>query len=242
MPPEIVTTRRNPGQGSTTTRPGTPKIHEANDSLFEHVAWLYAFCREHVFRDDTERIISTLWPNGPPALGTELIELGCGPGFYSRRLAQRFPHISVIGADRSANQLAWARTRAAGWGSQNCAFERVNVLELPFCDGRFQVLIASRLFTVLPNQACAVSEIFRVLKSGGRCFIAEPRYSLWASIPLIAMWFLAKSTHFRNGYREPHKARVFSADAFRELFATQPWKSIRAWQDGRYQYALCEKR
>jgi hypothetical protein len=31
------------------------EIREANDSLFEHVAWLYAFCSEHVFRDDTER-------------------------------------------------------------------------------------------------------------------------------------------------------------------------------------------
>jgi hypothetical protein len=31
------------------------EIREANDSLFEHVAWLYAVCRGHVFRDDTER-------------------------------------------------------------------------------------------------------------------------------------------------------------------------------------------
>jgi hypothetical protein len=31
------------------------RIREANDSLFEHVAWLYAVCRGHVFRDDTER-------------------------------------------------------------------------------------------------------------------------------------------------------------------------------------------
>jgi hypothetical protein len=31
------------------------EIREANDSLFEHIAWLYAVCREHVFRDDTER-------------------------------------------------------------------------------------------------------------------------------------------------------------------------------------------
>jgi hypothetical protein len=31
------------------------EIREANDSLFEHVAWLYAFSSEHVFRDDTER-------------------------------------------------------------------------------------------------------------------------------------------------------------------------------------------
>jgi len=33
--------------------------------------------------------------------------------------------------------------------------------------------------------------MFRVLKPGGRCFIAEPRHVFWASIPLMAMWLLA---------------------------------------------------
>jgi len=241
MRPDNLTLSPEPIQRSILSRAVTTKAGPADDSLFEHVAWLYAFCREHVFRDDTERIISALWPDGQPAPGTELVELGCGPGFYSWRLAERFRHISVIGVDRSLNQLAWARKRAAQRGSRNCAFTRVNVLELPFPDGRFEALIASRLFTVLPNQGRAVSEMHRVLKSGGRCFIAEPRYSFWASIPLVAMWLLARATHFRNGYREPHKASVLSADAFHDLFGTQPWKSIHTWQEGRYQYALCEK-
>ena len=51
-----------------------------NDSLFEHATWVYAFCREHLFRDDTRRIITALWPEERPAPGTTLIELGCGPG------------------------------------------------------------------------------------------------------------------------------------------------------------------
>jgi arsenite methyltransferase len=240
MHPAVICSSQRQSDSAIASTGGS-EFPEANDSLFEHVAWLYAFCREHVFRDDTERIISALWPTHGPAPGTTLIELGCGPGFYARRLAERFPDISVIGADRSANQLAWARTRATARGSQNCSFEQVNVLDLPFHDSRFDVLIASRLFTILPNQTRAVSEIFRVLKSGGRCFIAEPRYTFWASIPLVAMWLLARSTHFRNGYREPRKASVFSADAFTQLFATQPWHSLSIWRDGRYQYALCEK-
>jgi arsenite methyltransferase len=241
MHPGITCTSQQSSNDESRNSSGENQLSEKKDSLFEHVAWLYAFCREHIFRDDTERIISELWPIDEPGPGTTLIELGCGPGFYACRLAERFPNVSVIGADRSVSQLAWARTRAAARGSQNCSFEQVNVLDLPFHSGRFDVLIASRLFTVLPNQARAVSEIFRVLKSGGRCFIAEPRYSFWASMPLVAMWLLARSTHFRNGYREPRKAKVFRANAFAELFATQPWKSIRIWRDGRYQYALCEK-
>ena len=71
--------------------------------------------------------------------------------------------------------------------------------------------------------------------------MAEPRYSFWASLPLFAMWMLASVTRYENGYREPRKASVLSQAAFKRLFGTQPWKEVRTWQDGRYQYALCEK-
>ena len=100
----------------------------STDSLFERVAWLYAFCREHLFRDDTKRIVSTVWPNGSPQTGTKVIELGCGPGFYSRKIAHRFPQISVIGVDRSPSQIRTARERAAVKNLNNCVFERVNAL------------------------------------------------------------------------------------------------------------------
>ena len=215
--------------------------HEPTDSLFEHVAWLYAFCREKLFRDDTERIIAALWPNHPPKRGATLIEIGCGPGFYSRQLARRFPQIYATGVDRSESQVSRARRRAKGEAIRNCAFERVNALQIPYEDARFDVLIASRLFTVLNDAERAVAEMHRVLKPGGRCFIAEPRYAFWASIPLFAMWVLARATHAGNGYREPHKATVYSKSEFAILFTAQPWKRVKAWRDGRYQYALCEK-
>ncbi|HET9417810.1 MAG TPA: class I SAM-dependent methyltransferase [Chthoniobacterales bacterium] len=236
MPPQIIVATEKP------LRSRSPAAARPSDSLFEHVAWVYAFCRERLFRDDTERIVATLWPNGGAQPGTQVIELGCGPGFYSANLAKRFPNISVTGVDRSANQLKWARERAETESLRNCAFVRVNVLTLPFTDAQFDVLLASRLFTVLPDCARAVAEMHRVLKSGGRCFIAEPRYALWASIPLTAMWLLARMTHSGNGYREPRKATVFSPTTFEKLFSSQPWRRVKTWHDGRYQYALCEKR
>jgi arsenite methyltransferase len=211
------------------------------DSLFEHAAWVYAFCREHLFRDDTDRIIAALWPNAPPAPGTTLIELGCGPGFYSCRLAQRFREMSIMGVDRSEKQLKWASGRANTLRLSNCCFKRINALELSCSEAAFDVVLASRLFTILPEHAGVIAEIYRVLKPGGRCFVAEPRYAFWASIPLFAMWLIVGLIPSRNGYREPHKATVFSANAFAGLFPAQPWKKITTWQDGRYQYALCEK-
>ena len=213
----------------------------SSDSLFEHFAWLYIFCREKLFRDDTRRMIETLWPSREPAPGEKVIELGCGPGFYSCGLAERFPQISVLGVDRSPSQLSWAREKRNNIGLKNCRFHSDNVLELSLPDESFDVLIASRLFTVLPNRRQAVAEMHRVLRPGGRCFIAEPRWAFWASIPLFMMWLLAGLTHFKNGYREPTRARVLSTREMNRLFATQPWRRIETWREGRYQYALCEK-
>ena len=211
------------------------------DSLFEHFAWLYIFCREKLFRDDTQRMIRAVWPNGKPAPGEKLIELGCGPGFYSCEFAERFREIEVLGVDRSPSQLKWARAKAQALQLNNCNFQSDNVQNLSHTEASFDVLIASRLFTVLPDRDRAVAEMFRVLRPGGRCFVAEPRYAFWASIPLFAMWMLATITHFKNGYREPRRAKVLSAREMSRLFATQPWQKVKTWRDGRYQYALCEK-
>ena len=213
-----------------------------HDSLFEHATWAYAFCREHLFRNDTRRIITALWPDERPAPGTTLIELGCGPGFYSCRLAERFRGISITGVDRSAKQVQWASERAEELQLSNCCFKRLDVRQLSYCDEAFDVVLASRLLTILPEPASVINGMYNLLKPGGRCFVAEPCYAWWASIPLLAMWVLVGLVPSRNGYLEPRKATVFSAEAFANLFAPQPWKKCKTWRDGRYQYALCEKK
>jgi ubiquinone/menaquinone biosynthesis C-methylase UbiE len=149
--------------------------------------------------------------------------------------------MSITGVDRSAKQVQWASERAGELQLTNCCFKRINALKLSCSDAAFDVVLASRLLTILPEQAGVIAEMYRVLRPGGRCFVAEPRYALWASIPLLAMWLLVGLIPSGNGYREPYKATVFSAEGFANLFATQPWKQFRTWQDGRYQYALCEK-
>jgi len=214
---------------------------DESDSLFEHFGRLYIFCREHLFRDDTRRIVRALWPTGKPHRGANLIELGCGPGFYSCALAKRFRRLTVLGVDSSARQLAWAQEKAESLGLENCHFQSDNVLDLPHPEGSFDSLVASRLFTVLPDRTRAVAEMYRVLRPGGKCFVAEPRYAFWASLPLLMMWLLAGLTRFRKGYREPISAKVLSEQEFDQLFRTQPWRAMRTWSDGRYQYALCKK-
>ena len=211
-------------------------------SLFERFAWLYVFFREKLFRDDTKRIVAALWGAARPREETEVLELGCGPGFYSCGIAQRFPEVSVIGVDRAAQQLRFATQKARRLRLANCRFESDNVLALSYPDTTFDVVISARLFTILPDPKRAVAEMYRVLKNGGRCLVAEPRYAFWASIPLFTMWLVARLTGARHAFCEPRTANVLDLGSFEKVFFSQAWAQVKVWRDGRYQYALCERR
>src|SRR6476619_2475292 len=101
-----------PGATVAVNQPGPVATVEKPDSLFERFAWIYIFCREKVFRDDTGRIIRAFWPAGERPACSKVLELGCGPGFYARAFAQRFQGITVLGVDSSKELVKNARERA----------------------------------------------------------------------------------------------------------------------------------
>ena len=215
------------------------------ESLFERFPWLYAFCRDHLFRDDTKVMANALWPAGVPDAGSSLLELGCGPGFYSRRLAGIFGQLRVFGIDRSERQLRRARYLAAADRLSNCSFIRGDARALPMPNASVDALVISRLFIILPERDRVLAEMYRVLKHGGRCFIAEPRSALRAAVPLRVMWMLtglvSPFSHGKPAYLEPGKVSVMSAGEFDAVVDSQPWRYTRRWNDTWYQYAVCEK-
>lgn len=224
--------------------PGVQPTGHEPESLYERFPWLYAFCRNHLFRDDSEEIAAALWPAGISENGGSMLELGCGPGFYARRLATYSEHLRVTGIDRSARQLL--RARSAARRLANCSFEEGDVLALDRAEASVDAVVASRLFMILSEREQALSEAHRVLRPGGRCFVAEPRSALRAAVPLRVMWLLAGLSTFsgkqsQEDYREPDVTSVLAADEFRTLIESQPWRDARCWQDGWYQYAICEK-
>ncbi|MGH3148778.1 MAG: class I SAM-dependent methyltransferase, partial [Rubrobacter sp.] len=154
-----------------------------------------------------------------------------------------FKQLRVTGMDRSGQQLGHAR-RLAFW-LENCSFEKGDARNLPALDASFDAVVASRLFVILPERDQALTEMHRVLKPGGRLFVAEPRSALRAAVPLRAMRLLAGVEALFGGnlseYREPGRVYVMGTGEFGELVGTQPWSSVRLWQDFWYQYAVCEK-
>jgi arsenite methyltransferase len=217
-------------------------VSPLQDSLFERCHWLYALCREYLFRDHTREITSALFPSGDPADGTRILELGCGPGLYACRFAKDFPQVTTIGIDSSKRLIRHARTRAENLHLQNCNFLEGDAQALGELAQAVDAVIVSRLFLIVPNKEAVLAEIYRVLRPGGRCFIAEPTSGFVSRLPLSAMWLLARMTaNPWKRFRGPQQVEVMRAPDFLKLVRGPDWASVNVLQDDCYQYAVCQK-
>src|SRR5207248_5386657 len=62
----VAKTILSPGATVSVNQLRSVTVIEKPDNLFERFAWIYIFCREKVFRDDTGRITRAFWPAGEP--------------------------------------------------------------------------------------------------------------------------------------------------------------------------------
>jgi arsenite methyltransferase len=210
-------------------------------SLFDRCWRQYALCREHLFTDHTHHIASALQPMLSGRQPRYLVEAGCGPGFYSRRLAARFPQLQITGIDLCEPLLYRARDRAHRSGLRNCRFLKADALSLADFPNQADAVIASRLFLILADPALALDAIYTTLRPGGICFIAEPTSLLSAALP---MWLMKMTGYLgpKPEIAERHPVtRVFSIGDFEGLVATKPWQSTRIWTDRKYHCAVCTK-
>jgi ubiquinone/menaquinone biosynthesis C-methylase UbiE len=97
----------------------------------------------------------------------ELIELGCGAGFYTKVLAENASR--VIATDLSDEMLAVARTQLRGW--QNVTLEKADCEKPDFPDGKFSSVFMANLIHVIGNPSTVLQESYRILKDGGLLLI-----------------------------------------------------------------------
>lgn len=98
--------------------------------------------------------------------GRKVLEIGCGTGVFTSKLAETNATIWAI--DISLELLDMAKARC-----QQAEFRVADVEDLPFGDALFDAVVGSSILHHL-NLEPALREIRRVLKVGGRMAFAEP--------------------------------------------------------------------
>ena len=107
--------------------------------------------------------------------GDKVLDVGCGTGALTLTAArQAGPAGAVMGIDASPQMIAVARQKAAHAGS-GANFEVGLVERITYPEASFDVVISRLVIHHLPDdlKRLAFGEIFRVLKPGGRVFLAD---------------------------------------------------------------------
>ena len=93
---------------------------------------------------------------------TRILDVGCGEGQVSRRLAAGRPDREVVGVDPTERHIEVARSRGGG-----VVYQIASVDGLPFDDNHFDAVVACLVFEHVDDLDAAIGEVSRVIAPGG---------------------------------------------------------------------------
>jgi SAM-dependent methyltransferase len=128
--------------------------------------------------------------------GMRVLDAGCGSG---RHLCEAFrtEGVQVVGADLNWADLCKTRGFLSLMDREkrsNWSISRADVTDLPYADGRFDIVVCSEVLEHLSDGKAAVNELVRVLKPGGDLVVSVPRY-----LPERVCWALSAAYHQEPG-------------------------------------------
>jgi ubiquinone/menaquinone biosynthesis C-methylase UbiE len=117
------------------------------------------------------------WLKSPDNL--RWLDVGCGNGAFTEEIIARCRPAAVTAIDPSAEQLAYARDRAA---TRMAQFQQADAQILPFDADSFDVAVMALVIAFVPDPAKAIAEMTRVVRPGGS--IATYMWDFPEGVPL----------------------------------------------------------
>jgi 2-polyprenyl-6-hydroxyphenyl methylase/3-demethylubiquinone-9 3-methyltransferase len=157
--------------------------------------------------------------------GVRVLDIGCGAGFLTNRLAVRGWH--VAGLDASESSLAVAAARDA---TRSVRYELGDARSLPFRDESFDVACAMDFLEHVDEPGRVIAEAARVLRPGGLFFFHTFNRTLLAWLIVIkgVEWFVKntpRDLHVLSLFLDPEEVRRECASSgmdFLELRGSRP--------------------
>lgn len=160
-----------------------------------------------------------IWPQEMPLFGrygepATILDLGCGTGEITRRLARLFTGAQVTGVDLEESHLNSARKLSADLGKR-VTYDSGDAFELRYTDGTFDLAVCRHMLQAVPDAHLVVAELVRVTRPGGRVHILAEDYSMMHFYPTKLdadeFWRLGPITFARNTGSDLRSGRkVFS--------------------------------
>lgn len=109
--------------------------------------------------------------------GVAILDLGCGTGEISRRLAARYPHGNVVGIDILESNLDFARRDSKAFGAR-IEYAQGDAFALGFDDASFDLVVCRHMSQAVPDFQRVLREIDRVLRPGGWLHLLSEDYGM----------------------------------------------------------------
>jgi len=106
--------------------------------------------------------------------GKDVLEIGCGYGKYTVRLAPLAK--SIVGTDMSEAEIGRAVSTLPEDLKEKVEYKLMPSTDLPFQDGSFDTILLAFVFHEIPHedQEKSLREIHRVLRKGGQVVLIDP--------------------------------------------------------------------
>ena len=142
------------------------------------------------------------------------LDIGCGSGWATRRLAQLAPEGLAVGLDVANEMVALARRLSVE--IENVMFVAGSAGEIPWQDDFFTLVVSVDSALFWPDPEATAREVKRVMAPGGRLCILNSHYG---ENPLRAHWqavyeALYPPVHLKS---ETEWAEVFAAAGFESV-------------------------
>jgi len=106
-----------------------------------------------------------------------ILDLGCGTGEITRRLAELYPEARILGVDILESNLQIAR-RATNGIAGRVTYEAGDAFALNCTDAQFDLVVCRHLSQAVPDFALVMDEITRVLKPNGWLHLLSEDYAM----------------------------------------------------------------
>jgi ubiquinone/menaquinone biosynthesis C-methylase UbiE len=130
-----------------------------------------------------------IWPQEAPLFAryrvpaeARILDLGCGTGEITWRLAALFPGAHLTGVDLEEAHLERARERCREVEAR-VEFRKGDALALPFATGSFDLVVCRHVLQAIPSAQKVLAEIHRVLAPGGVAHLLAEDYAMIFSSP-----------------------------------------------------------
>jgi ubiquinone/menaquinone biosynthesis C-methylase UbiE len=94
----------------------------------------------------------------------EILDVGCGSGYFTRHVANALPAAGVTGLDIDESRIAYARSHSS---ANNIHFELGDMASMPFASDSFDLVFCRFALVHSQEPTGFVSEMTRVAKPGG---------------------------------------------------------------------------